>query len=300
MTGSWFTWIVAVLLVTTTACIGDSTPTCGDGTCAASESCDSCPSDCGACSACGDGACGAGESCSTCPADCGACRTCGDRLCGPDGHGGSCGSCATGQQCTSAGACIAGPRCGDGACNGTETCATCTMDCGPCPTSCGDHVCTTGETCANCPMDCGTCSASCQTCSTAMTCTGGNVCERRLCDGATVCVPTTGTNCTTVIDSVGEMHACPPVPTYGGCASNPQCGNWRLAYCAHYAMGGSFCTVPCTQNSECTPPPVGFPNTSAVCDTGGHQCYLHCAGPGTCPYSMTCLRLMDGSYGFCA
>ncbi len=43
-------------------------PTCGDGTCSAVESCRLCPSDCGACAPiCGDFVCSAGE---TCPGDC--------------------------------------------------------------------------------------------------------------------------------------------------------------------------------------------------------------------------------------
>ncbi len=47
---------------------------CGDKTCQASESCSTCPADCGVCPAvCGDGTCQASESCKTCSADCGAC-----------------------------------------------------------------------------------------------------------------------------------------------------------------------------------------------------------------------------------
>ena len=56
---------------------------CGDSMCNGSESCASCPGDCGACSVtptpsgpfCGDGWCNVGETCATCPADCGACPT---------------------------------------------------------------------------------------------------------------------------------------------------------------------------------------------------------------------------------
>ena len=53
---------------------------CGDGTCQATESCSTCPTDCGACPpvpptgpVCGNGVCEAGETCSNCAADCGAC-----------------------------------------------------------------------------------------------------------------------------------------------------------------------------------------------------------------------------------
>ncbi len=48
----------------------------------------------------------------------------------------SCGSCQSGYSCDS-GQCLAepgpAPYCGDGQCNGTETCSTCSQDCGTCP-----------------------------------------------------------------------------------------------------------------------------------------------------------------------
>jgi PGF-pre-PGF domain-containing protein len=51
---------------------------CGDGRCEGSETCSSCPQDCGRCPSgrrdyCGDGRCGAEEDCSSCPDDCGVC-----------------------------------------------------------------------------------------------------------------------------------------------------------------------------------------------------------------------------------
>ena len=58
-------------------------PVCGDALCDASESCSSCPSDCGPCVACGDGVCGATESCVACPEDCG-------DVCAPIGAAGEC------------------------------------------------------------------------------------------------------------------------------------------------------------------------------------------------------------------
>lgn len=50
-----------------------SGPSCGDATCNGTESCSSCPADCGACSTCGNGTCSGGETCTTCAADCGVC-----------------------------------------------------------------------------------------------------------------------------------------------------------------------------------------------------------------------------------
>jgi hypothetical protein len=79
-------------------------PVCGDGTCDGTETCLSCPADCGSCPAvpvCGDGTCDGTETCLSCPADCGSCP--------------------------------AVPVCGDGTCDSTETCLSCPADCGSCP-----------------------------------------------------------------------------------------------------------------------------------------------------------------------
>jgi hypothetical protein len=47
---------------------------CGDSVCDyASESCSSCPQDCGSCTYCGDYSCNGGETCSSCSWDCGQC-----------------------------------------------------------------------------------------------------------------------------------------------------------------------------------------------------------------------------------
>jgi hypothetical protein len=45
------------------------------------------------------------------------------------------------------------PFCGDGVCNGGETCANC-ADCAACTGTCGDFNCDSGETSTNCPNDC--------------------------------------------------------------------------------------------------------------------------------------------------
>jgi hypothetical protein len=49
----------------------------------------------------------------------------------------------------------ADPVCGDGRCNGTETCGSCPADCGIC--TCGDGKCDEAENCASCAKDCGNC-----------------------------------------------------------------------------------------------------------------------------------------------
>ena len=50
--------------------------------------------------------------------------------------------------------------CGNGACSGSETCSSCSIDCGSCQpvTRCGDGVCSSSETCSSCSIDCGQCS----------------------------------------------------------------------------------------------------------------------------------------------
>jgi hypothetical protein len=55
---------------------------------------------------------------------------------------------------TVAGTCVTGPVCGDGSCNGNESCATCCMDCGVCAVECGNGVCEEGETATTCAADC--------------------------------------------------------------------------------------------------------------------------------------------------
>lgn len=69
---------------------------CGDATCSGSETCNTCETDCGGCSAtmCGDDVCNGSEDCSTCAADCGACPTCGNGTCDIS-NGESCTSCET-------------------------------------------------------------------------------------------------------------------------------------------------------------------------------------------------------------
>ena len=54
-------------------------------------------------------------------------------------------------------------NCGDGFCNGAETCSSCATDCGECATPapvgpyCGDESCNGNETCETCNTDCGDC-----------------------------------------------------------------------------------------------------------------------------------------------
>jgi hypothetical protein len=89
-------------------------PACGDGTCNGSETCGSCPNDCGACPSCGDGSCNGSEDCGSCAADCGACSV-----------GGECAQTSScGSQAPSGCWC-------DSACSGYGDCCTGKVaDCG--------------------------------------------------------------------------------------------------------------------------------------------------------------------------
>jgi hypothetical protein len=152
-------------------------PGCGDGACAPSESCASCPTDCGPCAVCGDGGCAAGEGCTSCPTDCGPCPgACGDGFCAT---GESCASCS-GDCGNACGAC-AHDVCMEGAaleddcspcvssvCGVDPFCCSVEWDevcveeaagaCGtPCDRDCGDGGCRRGETCRTCPAECGAC-----------------------------------------------------------------------------------------------------------------------------------------------
>ena len=111
---------------------------------------------------CGDGSCNGSETCSTCPSDCGECSSC------ADGETRSCdtglqGICSEGTQTCSNGdwgTCEQNNQstteiCGDGIdqdCDGSD------LSCDD--PSCGDGTCDTGETCSSCPSDCGECSLS--------------------------------------------------------------------------------------------------------------------------------------------
>jgi hypothetical protein len=171
------------------SCADDCGPDCGDGRCEGGETCSSCRTDCGACGpVCGNNRCESGETCSSCRADCGACGpVCGNNRCESSE---SCESCATDcgeceeacpgadgtlcgdgicQECESedwCGDCTpeepepevtpdSNPYCGDGSCNGSESCSSCPGDCGSCGPVCGNGSCESGENASNCYSDCG-------------------------------------------------------------------------------------------------------------------------------------------------
>ncbi|MBN8615841.1 MAG: hypothetical protein J0L92_34930 [Deltaproteobacteria bacterium] len=238
---------------------------CGNLRCETTESCESCPGDCGACPFCGDGRCqtATGESCESCAGDCGVCPFCGDGDC-QSAIGEDCGTCS--DDC---GAC---PRCGDGSCNGDETCTTCHRDCGPCPGECGP--CGPGPD-FDCPG-----ATNCY----VNQCTGTLYCER---PGVSVCREFAGALCGTV-------------PVYGRCTDDSQCGRpltcvarGEIGHCTHTESGDIRTTC---DNAACPYPasaPAGL-EAHAPCqgnpsrDLESYMCVLACPD-GSCPYGMDCV-----------
>jgi hypothetical protein len=117
-----------------------SCPACGDGVCDPRENCESCPSDCisDSTAVCGNGVCeiGNGEDCESCSADCNGVQNGNptQRFCCGDGAGQNPVGCAD-SRCTASGnTCRATPVrnycCGDFVCQGAETEASCSLDCG--------------------------------------------------------------------------------------------------------------------------------------------------------------------------
>ena len=137
--------------------VGES---CGDGACShqdGSETCETCPDDCGTCPAiCGDQVCNTEdgtEDCDSCPGDCGECPDlCGNGTCDDGETNATCPDDCPDNQ----------PECGDGVCQTSEDSVSCPDDCQEPPLSCGDgfldpdEICDDGNTLAGdgCSADC--------------------------------------------------------------------------------------------------------------------------------------------------
>ena len=170
---------------------------------------------------------------------------CGDGVCnGAE----SCGGCS--EDC---GAC---PSCGDGACGAEEGCDTCAPDCGSCPPACGDGVCDAGEGCSACPTDCGACPASC----------GDGVCGG-------------GEACTTCPADCGACDVCGDGECGAdeGCAVCPvDCG--ACAGCGDGECGAGEGCGGCP--ADCGPCPVDCGDGECGSAEGCASCPVDC---GSCP-----------------
>jgi hypothetical protein len=125
-------------------CVTATTPVCGNGICESGETCSNCPGDCGQCTG--------GTECAT-DGDCVPATCCHAGACVPRTQAPLCGNvcdgacydpplyfgidlyCGQGYCSCQSGLCVAvaTPWCGDGVCNGSETCGDCPVDCGSCP-----------------------------------------------------------------------------------------------------------------------------------------------------------------------
>ena len=230
-----------------------STDTCGpDGQCEhTTASPDGCPCPGGPKWSCDSGQC-------TCFA------SCQDKKCGDDGCGGSCGVCP--------------PECGDGGCDPTEDCHTCSHDCGLC---CGNGECDLqfGESCATCLADCGLCcgdglcdAAFAETCATCPLdcgqCCGNDVCEPEFSEDCDECPADCGMCC-----GDGECQ-----PGFGEtpCTCHEDCG----AECGDECCVGDETTCTCPDDcgvscgDECC-------NGDETCDGCPADCG-QCCGNGLC------------------
>ena len=172
---------------------------------------------------------------------------CGDGECNGEE---SCDTCATD--------CCAVGTCGDGICSETESCADCLEDCGDCP-GCGDRVCADDESCSSCPVDCGECPPS--------------VCGDGTCDPTEDCAGCPD-DCGACPVSCGD-GTCDPVETCDNCPGDcgdcpPACGDGRC-------NGLESCTD-CPGDCGACPPSCG----DATCNAT-ESCSSCPADCGICP-----------------
>ena len=170
------------------------------------------------------------------PADIVTGPTCGDGMCNGTE---TCTNCA--RDC---GACP--PSCGDGMCNGTETCTSCARDCGACPPSCGDGMCNGTETCTNCARDCGACPNPCNATSCSA-CTENSACL--WCRTTLSCVQAAGSTCADRVTSPSACSVTPPINITTSCTSTTTTAETN---CGFRTVQSMSCTPGTTLTFGCT------------------------------------------------
>jgi hypothetical protein len=235
----------------------------------------------------------------------------GDRLCTPNetrsclcpgGRSGVQSCTSSGDGYTSCAGCSASATCGDGTCNGSETCSSCRQDCGACGATCGDGSCNGGETCSSCSTDCGPCSSTCSAGETRCSGSCVNLASDRsncgtcgnACSGSSQCISgrcqTSSPSCVSVGSACTSASTCCPDPSSG-----------VRALCTNFE-GASSCASTCTSNSQCNS------GCCALRDDGQRVCAASrfCATPAcrTCTTDASCgsgfrcaTRLCDGIRG---
>eukprot|EP01134_Creolimax_fragrantissima_P006966 CFRG6966T1 len=131
---------------------------CGNGICEEGEWCRTCPQDCPCTKIANNGVCEDGENGLDNPGDCLKTNSvCGNGICESFAETTYTNFYETPYNCPID--CPMTDVCGNGNCESTESCFTCSSDCGQCPSICGDGHCNIniGESCLNCARDCGLC-----------------------------------------------------------------------------------------------------------------------------------------------
>lgn len=187
-------------------------------------------------------------------------------------------------------------ECGDGLCEGTETCTSCHADCSAfCSGTCGDHVCGTGETCSTCPGDCGSCGScgdgvclvteSCMNCPSDCHACGG--CGDGICQGSDTC-----SNCPR------DCGTCGASLPYQQCAYDTDCQvtHDRCISVIHGGVSRAFCGVTnCATDTDCDLDMYGSPGLCVSFDAGADfNCFHRCNTTSDCYAGFTCSPT-DGS-----
>ena len=219
---------------------------CGDGRCEGTErtECESPGAGCFACAedcqgpTCGDGDCTGSESPDTCPQDCAdLCTpnssTCiGTKVsnCAADGRTSAEFDCANVGQVCSGGQCVAPNVCGNGICDGSESSASCAVDCSsvctPSSRECRGNtlvVCSADGKSAN-ETDCGA-----QICVSGQ-CRAANVCGNGACEAGEsgTCAQDCAAVCGNDLCENNEQTSCPEDCTTCG---NGTCESGEIASC---------------------------------------------------------------------
>ncbi len=173
--------------------------------------------------------------------------------------------------------------CGNGTCDGQDTCTNCPGDCGFCQT-CGDGTCQADENCNACPQDCGACpkcgdgfcsgAENCSTC--APDCGKCASCGDGTCNGTTE-------DCFTCPDDCGKCQGCGD----GTCSNGENCSS-----CPHDCGVCAVCgNNKCEKYETC----ANCPDDCGQCTTNScfqaFTCSIKCIDTKTKPpnVSLSCL-----------
>jgi hypothetical protein len=187
--------------------------------------------------------------------------------------------------------------CGNDVCDATETCSSCTPDCGPCETgggNCGDFSCDLDESCETCPGDCGPCTGGescgdffcdfdedCSTCELDCGPCGGASCGDFFCDFDEDC-----STCELDCGSCGGTGDCSHDVCTGGGPLDPSCDACTSAVCS----ADTFC---CTDSWDtyCIDEATSLCGAACTGGGGGGCAHDYCVAGG--PLDPSCDPCVD-------